>query len=233
MKYDLILIDISNLTYQMYYGLGYYKENEDLESMVKNTINLIENKIEKLQKQGEVYLIFDTVDDKNKRLEIYPEYKSGRNKRPETVDKVLNILANSNYNKTRKMGLEADDVIAKIVIEYKDKEILIVSSDKDLEALLRPNVKIEQKGHIITEKDIKDKLKTNRDLMEVIQIRKALMGDSSDNIKGVSGIGKVKSLKMINDIPKNKNLYEGIIEKLNDKEKEEFIFAYKLIKFQI
>lgn len=233
MKYDLILIDISNLTYQMYYGLGYYKENEDLESMVKNTINLIENKIEKLQKQGEVYLIFDTVDDKNKRLEIYPEYKAGRNKRPETVDKVLDILANSNYNKTRKMGLEADDVIAKIVIEYKDKEILIVSSDKDLEALLRPNVKIEQKGYIITEKDIKDKLKTNRDLMEFIQIRKALMGDSSDNIKGVSGIGKVKSLKMINDIPKNKNLYEGIIEKLNDKEKEEFIFAYKLIKFQI
>lgn len=233
MKYDLILIDISNLTYQMYYGLGYYKGNEDLESMVKNTINLIENKIEKLQKQGEVYLIFDTVDDKNKRLEIYSEYKAGRDKRPETVDKVLDILANSNYNKTRKMGFEADDVIAKIVIEYKDKEILIVSSDKDLEALLRPNVKIEQKGYLITEKDIKDELQTNRNLMEVIQIRKALMGDSSDNIKGVSGIGKVKSLKMINDIPENKNLYEGIIEKLNDKQKEEFIFAYELIKFQI
>ena len=140
MERKLILIDISNLVYQTYYGLGYYRESDSIDNMVQDTMVAIQNRIDKLEEEGEVYLIFDAPDGKDKRLKMYPEYKAGREEKPEAVKRILNILEKSAYRKTRKKGLEADDVIAKISNYYKDREILIVSSDRDLEALLRDGV---------------------------------------------------------------------------------------------
>lgn len=231
MERKLILIDISNLVYQTYYGLGYYRESDSIDNMVQDTMVAIQNRIDKLEEEGEVYLIFDAPDGKDKRLKMFPEYKAGREEKPEAVKRILNILEKSAYRKTRKKGLEADDVIAKISNYYKDKEILIVSSDRDLEALLRDGVSILQKGKTITEKDVREELGTDKNLKDFIQVRKALMGDSSDNIKGVSKIGKVKSLKMLNDV-EGEDLYNGILNMLNEEQQEEFKLAYELIKFQ-
>ena len=57
------------------------------------------------------------------------------------------------------------------------------------------------------------------------------MGDSSDNIKGVSKIGKVKSIKMLKEV-EGEDLYNGILNMLNEEQQKEFKLAYELIKFQ-
>ena len=239
--YDLALIDVSNFVYRMYFSInktGDFEDKQELKKAVIRTMEsmkstLVEIYQEKLD-EGELYLIFDSPTGKDKRLELYPEYKGTRRPKPEAIKYCLKLAETKfhSFKKIRKDGLEADDVIARIVENNPEKRILIVSTDGDMEALIRPNVDIyKSENYTLTEEKLREKLGTDKNLKDFIQVRKALMGDGSDNIKGVSGIGVVKSLKLVNSV-EGDDLYNGVLEKLNDKQKEEFEFAYKLIKFQ-
>lgn len=217
----LILIDVSNLLYRFYYAAG-------LDNAYSAFIDVVEGYKEK----GEVLLIFDSPESKNVRKALYPEYKANRKPMDEDIRKLFSLVSKIDMKKFRSPKYEADDLIYQAVNHFKDRNIVIVSNDSDLQALIRKNVIIDKgKNTYIKERDLKEKYNTNRPLMEFIQVRKALVGDSSDNIKGVSGIGKVKSLKVIENVEDDKPLYEGVLEQLNKKEQEEFKLSYSLIKF--
>lgn len=217
----LILIDVSNLLYRFYYAAG-------LDNAYSAFIDVVEGYKEK----GEVLLIFDSPESKNVRKALYPEYKANRKPMDEDIRKLFSLVSKIDMKKFRNPKYEADDLIYQAVNHFKDRNIVIVSNDSDLQALIRKNVIIDKgKNTYIKERDLKEKYNTNRPLMEFIQVRKALVGDSSDNIKGVSGIGKVKSLKVIENVEDDKPLYEGVLEQLNKKEQEEFKLSYSLIKF--
>lgn len=217
----LILIDVSNLVYRFYYAAG-------LDNAYSAFIDVVEGYKEK----GEVLLIFDSPESKNVRKALYPEYKANRKPMDEDIRKLFSLVSKIDMKKFRNPKYEADDLIYQAVNHFKDRNIVIVSNDSDLQALIRKNVIIDKgKNTYIKERDLKEKYNTNRPLMEFIQVRKALVGDSSDNIKGVSGIGKVKSLKVIENVEDDKPLYEGVLEQLNKKEQEEFKLSYSLIKF--
>lgn len=238
--YDLILVDVSNFVFRMYFSsnkTGDFDNKGELKKAVISTMQSMKSTLVELYQEeldeGDLYLIFDSPTGKDKRLELYPEYKGTRKPKPEAIKYCLKLAEDKlNFKKIRKDGLEADDVIARIVENKPEKRILIVSTDGDMEALIRPNVDIyKSENYTLTEELIREKLGTSKNLKDFIQVRKALMGDGSDNIKGVSGIGVVKSLKLVNSV-EGDDLYNGVLEKLNDKQKEEFKFAYKLIKFQ-
>lgn len=229
MEKQLILIDISNFVCQIYFGK--VKKISSADEVIKKTISVIEKQIRKFEKKGLVYLVFDAPDGKDRRLKIYPEYKAGRKEKPKEVEEILKMLAKLKHRKIMKRGFEADDAIAKISNNCKNREIMIVSGDRDLDALLKDNVKILRRWKIVTDKDIMKKLGINKNLKDFIQVRKALIGDLSDNIKGVSNIGKSKSFKMLKKI-KGDDLYNGILNMLNEEQKKEFKLAYELIKFQ-
>lgn len=217
----LILIDVSNLVYRFYYAAG-----------LDNAYSAFLDVVEGYKEKGEVLLIFDSPESKNVRKALYPEYKANRKPMDEDIRKLFSLVSKIDMKKFRNPKYEADDLIYQAVNHFKDRNIVIVSNDSDLQALIRKNVIIDKgKNTYIKERDLKEKYNTNRPLMEFIQVRKALVGDSSDNIKGVSGIGKVKSLKVIENVEDDKPLYEGVLEQLNKKEQEEFKLSYSLIKF--
>lgn len=245
--YDkIMLVDANNFVYQTYYGCG-YSNNTYLtkEEIIEKTVESVLERIKwiedyrktNLDDNYDIYLVFDAPGGKDKRLEIYPEYKGGRSPMPEEIKKILNQLEETtDYKIIKENGLEADDVIAQITTQCDDREILIVSTDRDLEALVKSNVSIYRKGKIITEYALREELQTKANLMEFIQLRKALTGDGSDNIKGVKGIGKVKSLDILHTAEANlktSSLYEGVLRQLSAEQRNEFKLAYKVIQFQM
>lgn len=124
---------------------------------------------------------WDGVDSNARRQAIYPEYKG---KRPTSSDEFYQVrnlfkemLTHSSCLSIEVPGYEADDVIAKIALGT-EAPVEIVSSDVDFAALDKPN--------IILMTDYPSKIPRDQ-----IKLYKVLVGDSSDNIPGLKGFGKV------------------------------------------
>lgn len=153
------------------------------------------------QRPDYLVLVFDTKYTTN-RHQKYSEYKATRKETPEDLQVQIPLI----YQVVRAFGIpvyaakgyEADDVIGSLVtvLEKEEIEVVIVTSDKDLEQLIGPKVKIlhAKKGEIIDS----DVLFTQKGIMpnQVVDML-ALAGDASDNIPGVPGIGNKTALDLI------------------------------------
>ncbi|MDQ5957309.1 MAG: polymerase, partial [Patescibacteria group bacterium] len=110
-------------------------------------------------------------------------------------------------------GFEADDMLGTIAENYKDKyNIAIVSGDMDTLQLIDENVKVFtlKKGSDISifgEKEVEEKYEL---LPEQIPDYKGLLGDPSDNIQGVSGVGQKTAVKILKEFKTIENLYNNI-----------------------
>jgi len=141
-----------------------------------------------------------------RRLKICPEYKANRPVRsPEEYEEIQNqkeilndMLALTNVVTIHIPDVEADDIIASFVMStYSRIQNCIISSDSDFYQLLY-NDSVSIWDHI------KKKFVKKEDLPvppEHYSLYKSLIGDSSDNIKGVKGVGKVRAKKIINSDP--------------------------------
>lgn len=112
-------------------------------------------------------------------------------------------------------GIEADDIIGTMAKQYPDYQINILSSDKDLWQLIDPttNIYVMKKG--LSEIEVMDeaKLMETKGIVpsQIIDL-KALMGDASDNIPGVKGVGEKTALKLLQDYQTVDNVYEHLDE---------------------
>lgn len=185
-----------------------------------------------------VIVVFDGKNGTARRKQIYPEYKAHRNfkvrlNRAETVDKQDNqlhqlirlteYLSNMPVSIIIQDNTEADDVIAYIVNEhFKDSHCFIMSSDKDFLQLITNRV------HVWS--PTKKKLYYNEDVFEEYGVHphnfalyKAIIGDPSDNINGIDGIGAKTLLKRFPIIQQEDVLtvdsFMQYVESLNDKTK--------------
>ena len=145
-------------------------------------------------------------DDDSYRKGLYPEYKAQRDKRPEDLNtqipRIEEIAKAFNIPVYRSPGYEADDVIASIISQIEEKpeldylQIKILSKDKDLEQLISSRVSLldNYKDEEITE----EKLWEKRGITPKQAIDyQSLMGDASDNIPGVRGIGPKTAANLI------------------------------------
>ena len=130
-----------------------------------------------------------------------PEYKANRGNPPEgfseQLEYVKQLTGSMGYGWAQKEGLEADDLIATKVKELNgsDCEITIVSSDKDLAQLVSPNVKQllppptanpRLGWRMLDEVGVTDKFGVSpKAILDYL----AIIGDQSDNIPGLSGVG--------------------------------------------
>ncbi len=153
------------------------------------------------------------------RNEKYEDYKSTRMKTPHElteqfplIKELLDKLGISYYEQP---GYEADDIIG-TVSDYADKhgiETIIYSGDKDLFQLISDTttVHITRKG--ITQVDIYDSaallVEYNLKPSQMIDL-KGLMGDSSDNIPGVPGVGQITALKLLDEYGTLENVFTNI-----------------------
>lgn len=225
----IILVDGNNLLYRSYYATAYSG------SLLRNSKGFptnalygfigMMNKIIHEEKPEYIAVAFDI--GKNFRKEKYPFYKEGRKKTPEELHmqepyarKILKAMGVPYFELA---PYEADDIIgtfAQMVLEDDDFEGCIISSDRDLLQLVSPQLEMK----LLKQKDyIRYNMETfqkdyGMDPIHIIDL-KALAGDSSDNIPGVSGIGEKTALNLLHEYGTLEGIYENI-DKIKGKTKE-------------
>lgn len=142
------------------------------------------------------------------RKEIFPDYKGNREEptTSETYQKkwLYERLVERGFQMARLKGQEADDVIATLARIYGESipEVWLVGADKDLAQCVTDNVlqlipkRGERAEHFRGPPQVKEKYGVTPDQMPLWL---ALVGDKSDNIPGVKGIGEVRAARLIND----------------------------------
>ena len=176
---------------------------------------------------GAVAVIFDAAR-KNFRNDIYEDYKANRDDPPEDLIPQFPLIREA----TEAFGLpalelegyEADDLIATYtkLAEKEGREVVIVSSDKDLMQLIRPGVCMldPMKGTLMGEDDVMKKFGVTPDKVVDVQ---ALTGDSIDNVPGVPGIGVKTAALLINEYGDLETLLKRAEEIKQNKRRESLI----------
>ena len=226
----IVLIDGNNLVFRSYYATAYsgviMRNSKGFPTnALYGFINMM-NKIIREDKPEYILVAFDK--GKTFRHSEYDEYKAGRSDTPDELKQqfpvakdVLNAMGIKYFEID---NYEADDIIGTLSSMAHidpDFDCEIVSSDKDLLQLIEDDVVVrspKNNDYIIYDRN------TFKDIYEVEPIRmidlKALMGDPSDNIPGVAGIGEKTAIKLIKEYDNIDNLYEHVDEikgKVKDK----------------
>lgn len=225
----IILVDGNNLLFRSYYATA-YSENfmKNSKGFPTNALYGFTNMINKIiNEECPTYMIVAFDKGKTFRHEKYEQYKDGRIEMPDELKVQFplakELLTHMGIKYYECDNYEADDIIgtfAKYCDEEEDFIGTIVSSDKDLLQLISHDVDIKllkQKDYIrYNEKSFKEAY--GIEPINIIDL-KALMGDSSDNIPGVKGIGEKTALKLLHDYKTLNGVYDNL-DKLTPKMRE-------------
>ncbi|NIP43474.1 MAG: DNA polymerase I [candidate division Zixibacteria bacterium] len=206
-KKTVILVDGSALAYRSFFA---FIRNPLINSKGENTsvsFGFINSLWSILQNYNPTHLavVFDTKAPTH-RHEMYKEYKSTRAKMPEDMADQLprlhEIVEAMNIPLIEKDGVEADDVIATLATQAAEKsyDVLILTSDKDFNQLVTEKIKILKPQKTGSELEIIDRDGVVEKLgvpPEKVVDLMGLMGDTSDNIPGIPGVGPKTALKLI------------------------------------
>lgn len=216
----VILVDGNNLMFRSFYATMYsgsiMKNSKGLPTNALYGFTNMINKIVEEEKPEYMCVAFDV--GKNFRKQEYSFYKEGRQSTPEELKIQMpiarRILDAMGISHVELEPYEADDIIGTIVsMAERDPEYAstIISSDKDLLQLISDETEVKllkQTGYIRYNKEtfINDYQIEPKRIIDL----KALMGDASDNIPGVKGIGEKGALKLLQEFESLENVYEHI-----------------------
>ena len=220
-----LIVDGNSLANRAYYAMPYLSNiKAEPSGAVFGFANILIKLIVE-QKPDYIAVAFDHAR-KTFRNEIYEAYKGTRKETPPDLIKqfpvIKSMLKLMNIKVLEYEGIEADDIIGTLSTS-SDKENILLSGDRDLLQLVNQNtvVWLTKKG--VTEIDVMDekaiKNKYGFSPKGIIDL-KALMGDSSDNIPGVSGVGEKTALSLLDKYSTLDGVYQHIDEitgKLKDK----------------
>ena len=228
----VILVDGNNLLFRSYYATAYKG------SILRNSkgfptnalfgfINML-NKI--ISEENPSYMMIAFDKGKTFRHEKYKEYKDGRKETPDELKKQFPVAKEI----AKAMGIpcfeideyEADDIIgtfAKEVDLNNNFIATIISSDKDLLQLISDDVEVKLlKSNDYIRMNKNTFIETYGFTPEKITDLKGIMGDASDNIPGVKGIGEKGAISLIQKYGKIENIYNNI-EEIKGKTKEKLL----------
>ena len=172
-----------------------------------------------LEQERPDYLMvaFDT--GKTFRDDLYSDYKGTREKMPDDLViqmvRVRQLVDAFNIPRIELEGYEADDVLGSVAVRAVDAGlgVKIITGDKDLLQLVNDRVMVSLPGKSLS--DAKDYLRD--DVIEFIGVRpdqivdfKALVGDKSDNIPGVRGVGEKTAVKLLAEYDTLENIYANL-----------------------
>lgn len=210
-----VIIDGNSLINRAFYGLPPLKSLSGKQcGAVYGFVNMMMSVITQ-EKPKYLVCVFDA-GKHTFRHDMYAEYKGTREGMPEDLHEQLLTLKDL----LKAMGIEileipeieADDIIGSLTRKFNE-EFMLISGDKDLLQLIDDHVTVW-----LTQKGISSVLKVDRKVLkeefnikpyQVIEL-KAIMGDASDNIPGVSGIGKVGAHKLIEEYGDLDNVYKNL-----------------------
>ena len=211
----LTIIDTFGFFFRSYFALPPLKNSDGFPTgLLTGFVNLIDS----LHRDHATDYIVFALDSKGPtfRNEIYPDYKANRDSPPEDLLKQLPIaidwISEMGFVNLAKEGYEADDIIATLAKYGKEQglQVRIVSHDKDLYQMI-------ENGHVVMYDSLKRKEITEKECFEKFGVYpkdfinfQAIVGDASDNVPGVKGIGKVGASKLINKYHTLENIYADI-----------------------
>ncbi|PAF45772.1 DNA polymerase I [Helicobacter sp. 11S02629-2] len=206
----IILIDTFGFFFKSYYAIPKLVNKDGFPTgLLTGFANLLNN----IFKDEESYTIF-ALESKSRllRKELFPEYKANRKEAPQDLKEQLSVaiewIGKMDLNLAQAEGYEADDVIASLASSYSKKghKVEIVSSDKDLYQLITDDIYLYDptKKIDIHQKECFEKFKVTPDEFITYQ---SIVGDSSDNIPGIKGIGPTGALKILEKFKSLEELY--------------------------
>ncbi|MBI1363814.1 MAG: DNA polymerase I [Proteobacteria bacterium] len=214
MARHLVIIDGLSFFFRAYHGVRPLTRSDGLHT---NALFGFSQMLIKVVKDLQPDACCVALDTKHTfRNDLYPAYKANRkDPDPEMLEQFPYfepLIQSFGIPALRVEGFEADDIIATLVAKKTEDEVItIVSSDKDLMQLIRPGVVMldTMKDKTFGPDEVAEKFGVGPDKVTEVQ---ALIGDSSDNVPGVMGIGPVGASKLINEYGTLERIYENLGE---------------------
>ena len=234
----LFLLDAFALIYRGYFAFAknprINSKGLDTSAIYGFTNSLVE--VIKKQKPTHIAVVFDTPKPTQRHVD-FPDYKAQREAMPEGISNALpyidKLLEALNIPNLYKDGYEADDVIGTLAkkAEKKGYQVYMMTSDKDFAQLVSENIFMYRPGNKwqptqtwgIAEVLEKFNIKKVNQVIDFL----AMMGDASDNIPGIEGVGKKTAQKFIAEFGSIEALFANT-DKLQGKIKEKVISSKEI-----
>ena len=214
---SLYLIDGSSYIFRAYFGIRQFLSTSKgfPTNALYGFINMLQ-KVVKDEKPDYLAVAFDS-KEKTFRHEMYADYKANRSAPPEDLAKQFPyfepLVQAYNIHGVRVPGYEADDIIGTLATKAAKEgfKVVIVSGDKDMMQLISPDIRMldTMKNQWFGVEEVEEKFGVTPD--RVIDVM-GLMGDSSDHIPGVKGVGPKTASELIRKFGSIQELYERIDE---------------------
>ena len=227
---NFVIIDGSSLLNRAFYAIRLLSNKKGIfTNGIYGFLNMLD-KINADYNPKYMCVVFDR-KEKTFRKDMYEEYKGNRMKFPDELSVqfpiLKDILTKMGIKVLDKAGFEADDLAGTLTtINCEGVKKLLITGDKDYLQLIKDDTDV-----IITKRGVSEFDTYNKDKMnevyglspdEFIDL-KALMGDQSDNIPGIYGIGEKTALKILSEYRTIENLYEHADELSKNKTNQRII----------
>lgn len=230
-KEKLLLLDGNSLAYRAFFALPLLSNDSGIHTNAVYGFTTMLQKILEEEKPTKMLVAFDA-GKTTFRHETFEDYKGGRQKTPPELSEqfpYLQKLIDAYRIPRYELEMyEADDIIGTLARQAEEKgiDVIIVSGDKDLTQLATERVKVyvTRKGMTDIEQYTPEHIQEKYGISpkQIIDM-KGLMGDASDNIPGVPGIGEKTAIKLLKEYGSIENLYENIGQMKKSKMKEKLI----------
>ena len=225
---SLYLIDGSSYIFRAYFGIRQFLSTSSgfPTNALYGFINMLQ-KVVKDEKPDYLAVAFDS-KEKTFRHKMYEDYKANREAPPEDLAKQFPyfepLVQAYNIHGVRVPGFEADDIIGTLAKKAAEEgfKVVIVSGDKDMMQLIGPDIRMldTMKNKWFGIEEVEEKFGVTPD--KVVDVM-GLMGDSSDHIPGVKGVGPKTASELIRKFGSMNELYERIDEVDKAKLKEKLV----------
>lgn len=247
MKKKMILVDASGLLFRSYFAMmknPLRTSSGEPTSAVFGFLRMVFNLIKKYPCH-QIITAFDVPRSSLERTKQFKEYKATRKETPPDLIAQIPLakkcLEKAGIPALTVEGHEADDVLASLVKKYKHEfEIIIFTGDKDLLQLVEENifVALPDKTDGVKILDREGVKEYKGVFPEEIPDYLAILGDTSDNIPGIKGIGEKGAVALINEYQNLQNIYENLenikptLAKKLIESKENGFLSLELIRLQ-
>ncbi|WP_453994502.1 DNA polymerase I [Bacillus nitroreducens] len=234
MDKKIVLVDGNSIAYRAFFALPLLNNDKGVHTNAIYGFTMILNRILEQEKPSHILVAFDA-GKTTFRHSTFSEYKGGRQKTPPELSEqfpfLRELLDAYQIARYELENYEADDIIGTLSLQAEKEgfEVKIISGDKDLTQLASDRVTVD-----ITKKGITDVDSYTPEFIqekygitpERIIDMKGLMGDNSDNIPGVPGVGEKTALKLLHEFNTLEELLDSI-DKVGGKKLKEKLEEHK------
>ncbi|MCL6570320.1 MAG: DNA polymerase I [Bacillus sp. (in: Bacteria)] len=233
-KKKLVLIDGNSIAYRAFFALPLLNNDKGMHTNAVYGFTMMLMKILEDEKPTHILVAFDA-GKTTFRHKTFEAYKGGRQKTPPELSEqfpfIRELLDAYGISRYELENYEADDIIGTLSLraEIVGYEVKVISGDKDLTQLSSKatTVGITRKGITDIEVYTPEHINVKYGLIpEQIIDMKGLMGDASDNIPGVPGVGEKTAIKLLKEYSTLENLLNSI-EQVNGKKLKEKLEEFK------